>query len=51
MEPPKKRFPHPTEDEIGELLVEKDSINTQNATKTAVRLYLLSHSCNKFVLF
>ena len=51
MEPPKKRFTHLTEDEIGEFLVEKDSINTQNATRTVVRLYLHSHSCNKFDLF
>ena len=48
---PKNSFAHPTEDEIGELLVENDSINTQNATRTDARLYLHSHSCNKFVLF
>ena len=40
-----------TEDEIGEFLVKKDSKNTQHATWIAVRLYLDSHSCNKFVLF
>ena len=51
MEPLKKRFPHLTEDEIGELLVEKDSVNTQNATRAAERSYFHSHSCNKFVLF
>ena len=51
MEPPKKRFAYITEEEIGEIPVEKDSINTQKATWTAVRLYLHSHSRNKFVLF
>ena len=40
MEPPKKRFAHLTEDEIRELLVEKDSINTQNATRTTRLLYV-----------
>ena len=34
---------------MGEHLVEKDSKNTQHATRTAVRLYLDSHSCSKFV--
>ena len=38
-------------DEMGELLVEKDSKNTQHATRTVVRLYFHSHFCNKFVLF
>ena len=51
MEPPKKRFTHLTEDKIGEHLVEKDSINTQNATRTAVLLYLHSHSCNNLFCF
>ena len=46
----KKRFTHFTEVETGEFLVEKDSINTQNATRTAVRLYLHFYPCNKFVL-
>ena len=40
----KKFFARLTEEEIGELLVEKDSISTKNATRTAVRLYLHSHS-------
>ena len=31
--------------------MEKDSVNIQEATRTAVRLYLHSHSYNKFVLF
>ena len=39
------------ENEMGDLLVEKNSKNTQQATRTAVRLYLHSHSCNKFVFF
>ena len=54
MEPPKKRFALlilQIEDEMIELLVEKDSKNTQNATRTAVPLYPHPHSCNKFVLF
>ena len=50
MEPPKKLFAQLTEDKIGKLLVEKDSINTQNDTRTVVRLYLNSHSCNYFVI-
>ena len=50
MEPPKKRFTHLTEDDIGEFFVEKD-FNTQNARRTAIRLYLYCHSCNKFVLW
>ena len=32
-------------------LVEKDSKNTQNATRTSLHLYHHSHSCNKFVFF
>ena len=39
------------QDEIGEFIVEKDSKNTQHAERTAVRLYIYSHCCNKFVLF
>ena len=38
MEHPKKRFAHLTEDEIGELVVEKDSKKTPNALRTAVSI-------------
>ena len=38
MEPPKKRFAHLTEDEIGKHFLEKDSKDNQNATRTAVCL-------------
>ena len=36
MEPPKKGSAYLTEDETGELLVEKESKNTQNGTRAAV---------------
>ena len=52
MESPKKRFTHLTDQRRnGRIHCRKRLQKTQHATRTAVSLYLQSHSCNKLFCF